>query len=257
MSNMKKIILVGAVLLTTYLIILGFSKTKIGEIYINKISANAIQTKKMYAGVVDVNRLLASIPQVKAIQDDIKNKFDARSKEVIDLQKSFLDNIKTYRQTSDSMEKEVLKKEQQKLVDENKKLEEMQVNFQRDLVAAQNEALRPVLKQIDDIVHRIAKEHNFDMIIAKTSTLYYNSQFEITDQVIAEMAKLAPTAAVTTDNTAAVPAATATASDISPSDVTTPAAALNNSTNIDANTNNNTSVNPEQNIKNPSPEPNK
>jgi len=254
---MKKIILVGAVLLTTYLIILGFTKTKIGEIYINKISANAVQTKKTYAGVVDVNGLLASIPQVKAIQDNIKNQFDVRSKEVIDLQKSFLDNIKTYRQTSGSMDKEALKKEQQKLVDENKKLEEMQVNFQRDLVTAQNEALRPILKQIDDIVHKIAKEQNFDMIIAKTSTLYYKSQFEITDQVIAEMVKLAPTTTVTTD-TATVPVAIASSdtSTKTPNAVSADNVATNNNTNVGINANN-SGVNANKDAANSSPEINK
>ena len=52
--------------------------------------------------------------------------------------------------------------------------------------------MRPILKQIESIVNKIAKDQKFDLIITKVSTVYVNTQFEITDVVIAEMAKLVP-----------------------------------------------------------------
>ena len=170
--NMKKVTLFVAVLL-----MLGFSSVGLAE---------------MKIGVLDVNKVLADSNQVKNMQLDLKKRFDSRGQEVISLQDIFIKDLDVYKQTNTTLQGEKLKKEQQKLFDENKKLQEVRANFQRDLVAARDEALRPILKQIESIANKIAKDQKFDLIITKVSTVYVNTQFEITDVVIAEMAKLVP-----------------------------------------------------------------
>ena len=143
-------------------------------------------------GVVDVNKILANVQQIKDIQADLKKQFDPRGQEVINSQKAFRDDIEKYRQNNTALQGEALRQEQQKLIDENKKSQDDQLNFRRDLIAAQNQALRPVLAQIESIVNKIAQERKFDLVVTKVSTAYNNPQLEITDQVIAEMEKLVP-----------------------------------------------------------------
>ena len=143
-------------------------------------------------GVVDVNKILANVRQIKDIQADLKKQFDPRGQEIVNSQKAFRDNVEKYRQNNTTLQGEALRQEQQKLVDENKKSQDDQLNFRRDLIAAQNQALRPVLAQIESIVNKIAQERKFDLVVTKVSTAYNNPQFEITDQVIAEMEKLVP-----------------------------------------------------------------
>ncbi|CAL7962614.1 outer membrane protein [Gammaproteobacteria bacterium] len=167
--DMKKLILSVSVLLVLSFSSIGFAEMKVG--------------------VIDVNRIFANVQQIKNMQANLKKLFDPRGQQIVNLQQSFRASIEKYRQDNTSLQGEALKKEQQKLVDENNKLQEEQLGFQRDLVAAQNQALQPVLAQVKGIVDRIAQEQKFDLIVIRVSTAYNNPQFEITDQVIAEMEK--------------------------------------------------------------------
>jgi len=152
-------------------------------------------------GVVDVNKILANVQQIKDIQADLKKQFDPRGQEIINSQKAFRDDIEKYRQNNTTLQGEALRQEQQKLIGENKKSQDDQINFRRDLIAAQNQALRPVLAQIESIVNKIAQERKFDLVVTKVSTAYNNPQLEITDQVIAEMEKLVPSVPNSSPNT--------------------------------------------------------
>jgi Skp family chaperone for outer membrane proteins len=175
---MKKIALFISLLLIFGIFFFGFR---------DKFRVGLVETN---VGVLDVNRVLASLSQIKDVQAELKKKFDPRGQELVNLQNAFRDNLDKYRQNNSSFQGEMLKKEQQKIIDENKKLQEMRVRLQQDLIAAQNHAVVPILQQVDNVVNKIAKDQNFATIINKASTVYNNSQFEITDRVITEMRKL-------------------------------------------------------------------
>lgn len=166
---MKKIVLFFSALL-----MFGFSSLSLADI---KIS------------ILDVNKVLTSLPQLKVIQTELKKKFDPRGQEVVNLQNAFRGDLDKYRQNSTNLQGEALKKEQQKIIDENRKLQETRVSLQRDLVAEQNQAVMPILQQIEGVVGKIAKDQKIDLVITKASTAYSNPQFDITDQVITEMKK--------------------------------------------------------------------
>lgn len=144
---------------------------------------------EMKIGVVDVNKILATVPQVKSMQADLKKKFDPRGQEVVNMQNNLRSDMEKYRQNNPSKKEDELKKEQQRLLEESKKLQEVRNNFQRDLIAAQNEALRPILQQIENIVSKISQEQKFDLVVAKISTVYNHPRLDITEQIITEMNK--------------------------------------------------------------------
>lgn len=164
----KAFIFIGAILL------LGFSSLCLAEIKI---------------GVLDVNKVLTSVPQVKKMQTDLKKEFDPRGNEIVKMQNAFVADIDKYRKSNVNKKGDELLKEQQKLIEENRKLQEARVNFQRDLVTTQNRALGPILRQVETVVEKIAKEKKLNLVLTKMSTVYSEAQFEITDQVIAEMGK--------------------------------------------------------------------
>ncbi|MBU0744001.1 MAG: OmpH family outer membrane protein [Gammaproteobacteria bacterium] len=169
---MKKVTLfVGAILM------LGFSSLGFAQ---------------MKTVVLDVNKMLASLPQIKTMQADLKTKFDPKGKELVGLQNTFRSDLDKYKQNNTILKGEELKKEQQKIIDEGKKLQEAKLALQRDLTSSQNQELRPILKQVEQVVTKISKDQKIDLVITKTSTAYNNPKFEITDQVITEMKKLAP-----------------------------------------------------------------
>ncbi len=172
--DMKKLVLFAGALL-----MFGFSSLVLAE------------TKMV---VLDINKVIASLPHLKDVQADLKKKFDPRGQELINMQNIFRSNLDKYRQNNVYLKGEELKKEQQKIIDENKKVQAVRTSLQKDLVTAQNQALTPILQQIKVVVDKIAQTQKIDLVITRNSAAYFNPQIDITDQVTSEMKKPIPVA---------------------------------------------------------------
>jgi len=140
-------------------------------------------------GVIDLNKVLASDPKVASMQGQLKKQFDPRNQEIVSMQKNMQTSIEKYNQDSSKLKADDLKKEQQKIIGDQKKLQDLQTSFQKDLMTAQNKSMQTILKRVEGIVNKIAADQKFDLILTKASTVYNNAKFEITDQVISSLKK--------------------------------------------------------------------
>lgn len=138
-------------------------------------------------GVVDLNKILLDSPQLNAAKTDLKKKFDPREKELNDKQKSFQKSIEDFSKNSPTMKPADKEATQKSIMDEQKKLQELQSKFQSDLSAEQNKLMGDILKKIETIVNKIAANKNFDLVITKVSTAFNKKELEITDEVVKEM----------------------------------------------------------------------
>ncbi len=171
-------------------------------VVLSMFSFSSFSFAELKISVLDVNRVLASLSQLKEIQADLKKKFDPRGQELVNLQNTLRNDLDKYRQSSASIKGEDLKKEQQKIIDKNKKLQDVRASLQRDLVEAQKQAITPILKQVESVVGKIAKDQKIDLVVNKANTTYVNPQLDITDQVVAEMKKQSKPAIVSTKKSA-------------------------------------------------------
>jgi outer membrane protein len=157
------------------------------------INANPSITNSIKIGVIDLNKVVTSDPQVSVIQMQIKKKFDPRNQDITKLQKELAADIDKYKKLDDSNKDKSknieVEKAQQLILDKQKKLQAMRDDFQRDLMTAQNKYTEEVLKKIERIVNDIASKQKYDLIIAKISTAYNKPELEITDQVIDALKK--------------------------------------------------------------------
>ena len=64
------------------------------------LSVSSLSIANTKIGVLDINKVLATIPQIKNMQANLKKKFDPRGKQVINLQNSFRNDITNYRKTN-------------------------------------------------------------------------------------------------------------------------------------------------------------
>jgi outer membrane protein len=154
------------------------------------ISATAAFAE-MKIAVLDLNKVISSDPQVTTLQNDLKKKFDPRSQEIVAAQKKMQADIDAYNKDNSGgkLKGADLKQAQQKIIDEQKKVQDLQNAFQKDLVAEQNKSMQVVLKKVEDAVTKIAQDQKFDLVITKVSTAYSDPKLEITDQVVAAIKK--------------------------------------------------------------------
>lgn len=135
-------------------------------------------------GVINVNKVFLESPQVAAAKASFKKKFEGREKELNNAQKDFQKAIETFSKNSPTMKADVQKTEQQKIIDQQKKLQEMQMKFQNDANAAQEEALKDFSKKMESAVATVAKNKGLDLVVAKASLAYNKEELEITNDVL-------------------------------------------------------------------------
>ena len=134
-------------------------------------------------GVLDLNKVLSKSPQVAAMQAKLKKQFDPRGKALVSMQKSIRADVEKYNKDSHKMKGNALKAAQEKIVSEQKNMQEKQASFQHDLMAAQSKAMKSVLNKVQKVVKKIAADQKINLIVTKSSTAYNDPNLDITDQV--------------------------------------------------------------------------
>lgn len=140
-------------------------------------------------GVINFNKILLDSPQLAAAKADLKKRFEGREKEMTELQRKFQKEIEDFNKNGPTMKSEDQKKAQQKIIDQQKKLQQLQGKFQEDLGNAQNKAMKSIVEKVESIVNSIGSKEKYDLILTNASTAYSKKEFDITNKVIAQMKK--------------------------------------------------------------------
>lgn len=140
-------------------------------------------------GVVDLDKVVFESPQFSKAKADIKKKFDAREKELVESQKAFQKDIEKFSKNSPTMKAEEQKAEQNKLMEKQKKMQEAQARFQNDYAADQNKAMKDIYKKVESIVNNLAEEKKLSLIFVKNSLVFSKKEFDVTDDVMKQMKK--------------------------------------------------------------------
>jgi len=140
-------------------------------------------------GVIDLTKVLQDAPQLEKAKKDFKKKFEGREKGVQEAQKKFNAAIETFSKNSPTMKPDVQKAEQQKIIEQQKALQDMHNKLQDEINTAQNKVMKDIMSKVEDIVKKTAVEKQMDVILVKGSLAYNKKEFEITEEVIAKLKK--------------------------------------------------------------------
>jgi outer membrane protein len=151
------------------------------------ISFSSLGFAEIKVAYIDLNKILTETPQIQQLQIALDKAFDVRGKSILNAQQALLEEIKGYNKNPQPVNLSALTPEQQKITDEYRVLQEAHANFQKDVVASHNQARLVILNQIAAIVSKIARQQKFDIVMTKMMLAYNGPQFDITEQVIAEL----------------------------------------------------------------------
>ncbi len=150
------------------------------------VVANGVTTSPKI-GVIELGQVLKADPQMQALKTKLEAQFKPRIDKMTALQATLkADNDKLARNGSvmSAADKTALN---DKIAKEQRDLNRMQQDYFQDAKTAQNEAMSKVLKRIDDIVAKVAKAQNLDLIFQRENVAYHSQRVDITQAVIAQM----------------------------------------------------------------------
>ena len=140
-------------------------------------------------GVVDMDKVVKSVPQVKTMQSSIQKKFQPKQKKIMGMQKKFQAAQEKLKKNQAVMSKSALQSAAEDLQKQAQALQTAQVSFQKEVVAAQNQAMQKFFEQVKAVAAKIAKAKKLDVILPANGLLYSNGSIDYTQQVIDGMNK--------------------------------------------------------------------
>jgi len=140
--------------------------------------------QSMRVGVVDTQRAVMETEDGLRMQATLKKVFDSRQRELDkkqeDLQKE-RDDIDKQR---DVLSKTALAKRMDKWQREMVQLQQVFVDYNKELQKKQGELTQPLFQKAMGIIRRLATQEGFDVIVDKQAVPYSRSDLDVTDRVI-------------------------------------------------------------------------
>lgn len=138
-------------------------------------------------GVVDMQTIFKSSPEVKAINASLKSEFSGRKASIVKMGQQLQDEVKKYQKNQSVMSKVSLAKLQQSINQHSVSLRQAQAKFQSDLMAAQNNKMRIFLNKVKSAVTKVANKKGLELVLPSNAVLYSKNKMDITASVLSAL----------------------------------------------------------------------
>ena len=155
------------------------------------------QAKEPKIGFVDPQAVLSRMPELKAVQQRVKNFTDRKSLELEQKDLALQNALEVYDQKRDVISAAAKQEEERKLQEMRNELTNAERQAQSDVQQKRNELMGPLLSQIGNAINAVSERKGLDFVLNTTTNtgdliiLYaseeYSSEFNITDDVMVEL----------------------------------------------------------------------
>jgi outer membrane protein len=137
-------------------------------------------------GIIDMNQILQKAPLMISLNADLVKKFQARQDEINKANKDLNDetNNLQYSNTLTDAEKTKLTN---KIIEDRANLQILQASFQRDLQIAKDQAMQTFMTKFSQVINKVAKDGNYDLIEQRANIAYMNNELDITSDVLKQL----------------------------------------------------------------------
>ena len=142
-------------------------------------------------GYVNYSLLLQNSPDAKVVQDQLRNEFVPRQRELQTLQQSLKTRTDKLTKDGATMTDDQRAREEKDISDGERELQRKQTEAQDDYNARRNEELSTLQKSLIEKVRGYAKLQNYDLVVAD-GVIYATNAVDITPQVLASLQAAAP-----------------------------------------------------------------
>lgn len=139
--------------------------------------------------VVDYEKLIVGSKDLESAKQSLKTKFEKREKDIKKAEQQFQKDVEKFSKESPTMKADEQKKEQQKIIAQQKKLQDMQAAFQKDINEAQRKTMDTIFKKIGTIISKTAISKKIDLVVTKASVAYNKDSLDITSDVLKNLKK--------------------------------------------------------------------
>lgn len=138
-------------------------------------------------GVVDLQKVMQTSPQMKGIQEKLEQEFKPRRDKLVAMEADLKKNMEKFKRDAAVMSEAQKKELEAKIIAAQKQFESEGQQYQQELSAAHNKAMENLYNKVRTAVAKIAKDGKYELILQKDAAPYSQQQLDVTDKVVQEI----------------------------------------------------------------------
>lgn len=138
-------------------------------------------------GVVDLQKIMQTSTQMKAIQEKLEKDFKPRRDKLVAMEQGLKQDMEKFKRDSAIMSQTQKKDMEKKIVATQRTFEREGQQYQQELSTAHNEAMEELYSKIRKAINKVAETEKYDLILQKDATPFSISKLDITESVMKEI----------------------------------------------------------------------
>lgn len=135
-------------------------------------------------GIVDLQRIMQTAPQMKAIQDKLEQSFRPRRDKLVAMEDTLKKDMQRFKRDTAVLSQTEKKDLERKIVLSQQTFEREGQQYQQELSTAHNEAMEDLYNRIRKAINQVAEKDKYDVILQKDAAPFSASNLDITDSVL-------------------------------------------------------------------------
>lgn len=135
-------------------------------------------------GVVDLQKIMQTSSQMKAIQQKLEQQFKPRRDKLVAVEASLKSDMEQFKRDSAILSATQKKDLEKKIVSAQQQFERDGQQYQQELSTAHNEAMEGLYTKVRAAISKIAKDDKYDIIVQKDAAPFSAETLDVTDKVV-------------------------------------------------------------------------
>jgi outer membrane protein len=158
------------------------------------LSNLAFATDSMKIGVLDWSQLLAKAPQAEEAGKRLEREFQAPKDRLVNKQKEFSTKRDKLARDKDILSAADRAKKEKELAKMEQDLRHLDEELRADYSTRHREEMDEFIKTVREVVDKLAKEDQYDLVLPQEATLFVAERIDITEKVLDKLSKAKVTA---------------------------------------------------------------
>ncbi len=139
-------------------------------------------------GVVDLQKIMQTSNQMKAIQKKLENDFKPRRDKLLAMEDGLKQDMEKFKRDSSVLSDSQKKELEKKIVTVQQNFEREGQKYQQELSTAHNEAMEGLYSKIRKAIAKVAETEKYDIVLQKDAAPFSSDKLDITDSVLKQIA---------------------------------------------------------------------
>ncbi|OGV34011.1 MAG: hypothetical protein A3E88_04665 [Legionellales bacterium RIFCSPHIGHO2_12_FULL_35_11] len=138
-------------------------------------------------GVVDLQKIMQTAPQMKEIQEKLEHTFKLRRDNLVAMEESLKKDMESFNRDRAVLSVAKKKDLEKKIIEAQQQFERDGQQYQQELNAANNEAMEAFYGKIRSAIAKVAESEKYDLVFQKDAAPFSLEALDVTAKVMKEI----------------------------------------------------------------------